>query len=66
MSFEKAILHGKTRRKQTRGCGSGHGCPICYSSKNHKFRKKLIGHLQECDNLGVKLDKQRRISKIPA
>jgi len=51
MSLDKAIEHGKERRKPYRGskafdytCRNHGGCPWCEENRKHKFRDK---HPQE-------------------
>ena len=47
MSLDKAIEHGKERRKPYRGskaidpsCRNHGGCPWCEENRKHKFRDK--------------------------
>jgi len=47
MSFDKAIEHGKEKRKAYRGskaidktCRNHGGCPWCEENRKHKFRYK--------------------------
>jgi molybdenum cofactor biosynthesis enzyme MoaA len=47
MSLDKAIAHGKEKRKPYKGskscditCRNNGGCPYCESNRFHKFNKK--------------------------
>lgn len=47
MSLDKAIAHGKERRKPYRGskaidktCRNHGGCPACLSNRMHKYKKR--------------------------
>jgi hypothetical protein len=46
--MDKAIEHGKERRKQYRGgkaidpcCRNHGGCPACESNRKHKYKKAM-------------------------
>lgn len=48
MSLDKAIKHGKEKRKPyyksgrfDKTCRSHGGCPYCYGNKMHKHRKQM-------------------------
>ena len=49
MSLDKAILHGKEKRKPYRGakaidctCRNHGSCPWCRDNRKHKFREKEV------------------------
>ena len=49
MALDKAIEHGKERRKPYRGskaidpsCRNHDGCPWCEENRKHKFRERYI------------------------
>jgi hypothetical protein len=63
MSLEKAIKHGKERRKQYRGakandtsCRNHGGCPYCESGRKHATRRqdRLICEVEVRHIKGVK------------
>lgn len=54
MSLDKAIEHGKEKRKPYRGskaidrsCRNHGGCPWCEENRKHKFRKKYMEDLRD-------------------
>ena len=49
MSLEKAIRHGKERRKPYRGakavdcsCRNNNGCPYCEANRMHKHKRRMV------------------------
>ena len=43
MSMDKAIEHGKEKRKKRRGCCKGkRGCPICGMVHDYKLKKQEL------------------------
>lgn len=49
MSLNKAIEHGKEKRKKYYGsksfdysCRNHGGCPCCYGNRTHKYRKAML------------------------
>ena len=55
MSLDKAIEHGKERRKPYYGskafdhtCRNHGGCPWCEENRKHKFREKRPPMREEC------------------
>jgi hypothetical protein len=54
MSMDKAIAHGKEKRKPYRGskaidrtCRNHGSCPYCRENRLHKFRGKARGRAEE-------------------
>ena len=54
MSLDKAIQHGKERRKPYRGakavdptCRNHGSCPVCEENRKHKFRDKHPTEIEE-------------------
>jgi len=54
MSLDKAILHGKEKRKPYRGserfdgsCRPHGRCPYCQNNRKHKDKKKLLNCKQQ-------------------
>jgi hypothetical protein len=59
MSLDKAIEHGKEKRKPYRGaavfvqsCRNHGGCPWCEEDRKHKFRDKKPITKEDLDFLG--------------
>ena len=55
MSLDKAIAHGKERRKPYRGanavdgsCRNHGGCPWCEENRKHKFRDRHPAEVEVC------------------
>jgi hypothetical protein len=43
MSMDKAIEHGKEKRKKRRGmCMGAKGCPICHGNHEYKIKKAKL------------------------
>ena len=58
MSLDKAIEHGKERRKPYRGakavdctCRNHGSCPWCKANRLHKFRDKFLDEADGLQNL---------------
>ena len=56
MSLDKAIEHGKEKRKPYRGdklvdpsCRNHGGCPWCERNRKHKFRDKKPPEKEDCE-----------------
>lgn len=70
MSLDKAIKHGKERRKAYRGskaidpsCRNHGGCPWCEENRKHKFRDKDAEDLKVMQNWPFDSDQAEEVNK---